>query len=196
MAGKALTPEQNETAKAVLRKLLKEFATQDDLARALGIKQSTLSQVLSGDKGVGGKVLTGLMTIRPELVAQITSKRTAPTAATPVRVVETTAEPALERRVEYDRTDEREWLAVGLIARGVPDAVAYRIALTMQWSFPENTSKAQILDSAYERAMSEQAERKGKAVGERPIRVRQSPSGSMTRVELPGALPTQPPKPR
>jgi hypothetical protein len=40
MAGKALTPEQNETARAVLRKLSKDFETQDDFARALGIKQS------------------------------------------------------------------------------------------------------------------------------------------------------------
>jgi transcriptional regulator with XRE-family HTH domain len=198
MAGKALTPEQNETARAVLRKLSKDFETQDDFARALGIKQSTLSQILSGDKGVGGKVLTGLMSINPDLVAQITGKREAHTSAPTVRIIETTAEPVSvpERRVEYDRTDDREWLAVGLIARGVPDAAAYRIALTMQWSFPDGTSKLEILNSAHERARTEQAERKGKAVGDRPIKAHRSPSGSMTRVELPSGLQSQPPKHR
>jgi transcriptional regulator with XRE-family HTH domain len=198
MAGKALTPEQNATAREVLRKLLKNYEKQEDLADALGIKQSTLSQAMNpnNEKGIGGKIIAGLMTIDPALVAQITGGKPSHTLAPNVRVIEAPAESAPERRVEYDRTDEREWLAVGLIARGVPDAIAYRIALTMQWSFPENTSKLDILNSAHERARAELAERKGKAVGDRPIKAHRSPSGSMTRVELPGGLQSQPPKHR
>lgn len=73
MAGKSLSPEQQKVAKAVLNRVLEDqFAgSQTDFAVALGIKQPTLSDVLSGKKGAGGKVLAGLMQIDAAAAAEI-----------------------------------------------------------------------------------------------------------------------------
>jgi transcriptional regulator with XRE-family HTH domain len=62
LATKSLTKEQNDAARDRLRALLKTKYSGESVAfaKALGISQPFLSEVLSGKKGVGGKVLTGL----------------------------------------------------------------------------------------------------------------------------------------
>ena len=70
-ATKSLSAQQNAEAKALLRKLRDRYDDQSALAHALGIKQGTLSGILSGNKGVGGKVLAGLGKIAPQELASI-----------------------------------------------------------------------------------------------------------------------------
>ena len=99
-------------------------------------------------------------------------------------------------QVRQDVTQrERQWLALGLRARGIDEGPAYRIAYTIDLDVGADASPEEILEAAHELALREKAERKGKVVGDRAIRARQSPSGTL-KLELPDAPQTQPPKHR
>lgn len=183
--------------------------TQDDVAKG-GLRRTEVTDVEKGrNKVTSDRVVSALArgfgvtadvvkALRDDLISvEEAATKTASDVTT------RSAEPNSPQRIQVKAEGtadisqrEREWIAVGLMARGVEEGPAYRIALTLDFSGADNANPAEILEYAVELAQREKVERKGKAVGERPIRVRQSPSGSMTRVELPSALPTQPPKPR
>lgn len=64
-ATKSLTAEQNRRIVALLHRLKDDLGGQLKLAKALGVSQPLLSEVMSanGKKGVGGKVLAGLVRV-------------------------------------------------------------------------------------------------------------------------------------
>jgi plasmid maintenance system antidote protein VapI len=55
MRGKALTPEQNDHLRGLIRKLLERF-TQEELAPMIGLTQSSISSFLTHRGGVSDKV--------------------------------------------------------------------------------------------------------------------------------------------
>lgn len=84
VATKSLTPKQREAARRALGELIeKKYGTASELARQLGISQPTLSEIVSGKKGLGGKTLIGLLLIEPEVVAQFVGGK--PVVVVPIR---------------------------------------------------------------------------------------------------------------
>ena len=63
--------------KAAIAALLKERGlSQNALAHQIGVQRGTLSNALSGRKGCGRKILSGLLTLFPnESVASLTERR-------------------------------------------------------------------------------------------------------------------------
>lgn len=91
---------------------------------------------------------------------------------------------ATPRVVELDTARERQWLAGWLQAKGVPAEQAFRVALTMAWTFPPSASPDEIGESALAEIRKEAAHAKGKAVGDRP-RYRRTPSGTLIQSQSP-----------
>lgn len=57
---KALTAEQNKRVVELMLALRRKLGGQEKLGKALGVSQTTISEVLDGKKGAGGKILAGL----------------------------------------------------------------------------------------------------------------------------------------
>lgn len=77
-ATKSLTREQNDRVVSALKSLMQgRFRkNQNGLAEALGVSQPTLSELMSGQKGAGGKILIGLAKVAPEVALEIAGART------------------------------------------------------------------------------------------------------------------------
>jgi len=76
-ASKSATPEQNSFARAKIRRLIKDRWGDDfsAAAKALGVSQPTVSEFLSGKKGIGTKLLTGVARHDPRLAGMILAGR-------------------------------------------------------------------------------------------------------------------------
>jgi transcriptional regulator with XRE-family HTH domain len=75
MTSKALAPEQGQVAREIVKRLLRERfdGNREELAKRMGIKLPTLSDIINGHKGVGSKSFSGLLRILPTAAAAITS---------------------------------------------------------------------------------------------------------------------------
>ena len=197
--------------------------TQDDVAKG-GLRRTEISDVEGGRNRVTSeRAVTALsrgLGVPPDLVKALRDGAISVEAAVKraksdtedramYRVMQEEAAEALEEHREEKRSRltverlerrlelrEKDWLAIALMAHGVDAPIAYRTAYSVEFDVGDMAPPDRVLAFALEAAKKESVEKKGKAVGDRPIRARQSPSGSMTRVELPDGPPTQPPKPR
>lgn len=106
-ASKSLSPEQNQFARAQLRALIqrKWGGDQSLAATALGVSQPTVSEFLSGAKGIGPKLLSGVMKVDPRVAGVIIGGVQA--VDTP-EVVAPSAPAAAERVYVSERQEQRE----------------------------------------------------------------------------------------
>lgn len=65
---KSFDPETQAKVTALLRSYINEVGGQSAAAKALGISQGYLSEILSGNRGGGQKLIRGLAKHRPEIV--------------------------------------------------------------------------------------------------------------------------------
>lgn len=196
-----------------LRRLL--GLKQEQVAEAGGLRRNEISQLEGGENKVTSeRFVSGLargLGVSEDVVRALRDGRmpvedAAATATRREPALETQTAPALAAGIraraqsrwpaDYERR-ERRWLAVGLIARGVPDAVAYKTAMTMEWDYGGASSPEEILDSAEAVARVEMSESKGKNPQYTAARfgsgklIQNPPGGPGT---TPETSPTTPPK--
>lgn len=121
-ASKALSPEQNERARALIEKLRETYGTDDALAEAMGISQPQLSEVRSRKKGVGGKVLSGLMRISPVEALAIVGARSSASPSDTMTMARIAAENLVSAGLA---TEERAWAVMREIQPREPSVDAY-----------------------------------------------------------------------
>ena len=85
---KALSPRQNEIAREYVRALLSARFKGDQTAcaAALGIKQPTLNNFLSGERGTGPKMIAGIAKLDADAASSILAGRTVAPHETPLEV--------------------------------------------------------------------------------------------------------------
>lgn len=178
MPRKTRAPELAQRFRA-LRNLL--GLKQEQVAEAGGLRRNEISQLEGGENKVTSeRFVSGLArglgvsedVVRALRDGQMSAEDAAASAARRETTTEATTAATLTASIrsraqhrwpaDYERR-ERRWLAVGLIARGVPDAVAYKTAMNMEWDYGGASSPEEILDSAEAVARLGMAESKGKA---------------------------------
>jgi transcriptional regulator with XRE-family HTH domain len=147
--------ELGERFKALRKRL---GLTQDDVAKG-GLRRTEVTDVEKGrNKATSDRVVSALArgfgvsadvvkALRDNMIdVERAAESAKPLPNAPVRVVEPVVQRA-EPTGELSQR-EREWLAVGLMARGVEEGPAYRIAYTLQFDVGAEASAVEILEAA------------------------------------------------
>lgn len=114
--GKSLRDDQNERVRAIVRELVaKEFAgNATAAARALGVRQSLVSEFLSGARGAGPKLINGIAEHTGRSIDDLYGRRVVQ-VADGHRAMQRLGDrpdfqPALEEAIEKSRTADQAML--------------------------------------------------------------------------------------
>ncbi len=113
MTSKSVAPEQAQVAREIVKRLLRERfdGNREELAKMMGIKLPTLSDIINGHKGVGGKSLSGLERVLPGAAGAVTSgkmelvEQAFAVPRAPLQTFEPDAERPGEAELEIDEDD-------------------------------------------------------------------------------------------